>query len=224
MRKRSKAFLEIKQKVKSKSYTLEQALDFLLKNKRTKFDETIELHINLNIKKGKEKLPFRIIINPPYPLGKIPKIAVLGKTKIKHKNLISNPKDILKQIKNQKIDFDILIASSEFISELSPYAKFLGPKGLMPNQKNQTLTEKPGEVIKKILKGQREIKVDDQDILHIPCGKSSLGITKIKKNIEYIISQIKQNRPQGIKGDFIQTIHISSTMGPSLKVEDKILS
>ncbi len=222
MQKRSKSYREVAQKIKDKTYSLEEAIDFLIKNKRAKFDETVELHLTLNLKKGKEKIPFRILVVPPYPIGKPPRIAALvDKLKTKDKNVITDHEKILNQIKKQKAEFDILIATKDYINKVTPYAKFLGPKGLMPTAKNQTLTDNPDKVIKNLLKGQREIRADEYGLVHIPCGKLSLGKEKLLKNIRYILEQIKQNRPDGIKGEFILKAYLSSTMSPSLPVSLK---
>lgn len=222
MRKRSKNYQKVSKKLKNKTYSLEEAVDFLLKNKSAKFDQTLELHLNLNLKKGKEKLPFRLLVVPPFPIGQPPKIAALvDKLKIKNENIISDHSEIIKQIKSQKVNFDILVASKDYIAKITPYAKFLGPKGLMPTAKNQTLTENPDKVIKNLLKGQREIKADEYAIVHIPCGRLSLGKEKLLKNIRFLIEQVRQNRPEGIKGDFILKAHLTATMAPSLKIEIK---
>lgn len=221
MKKRSKKYRQIAEKVdKGKLYSVEEALDFLLKHNPAKFDATVELHLNLNLQRGKEKIPFRILVLPPYPLSRPPKIAVLAeKFSLKDKNVLADQSKILKQIKNGKVDFEILVATKEMLPKITPYAKFLGPKGLMPTEKNQTLTDKPEEVVKNLLKGQREIRADEFGIVHLPCGKISLGKEKILKNIRYLIEEIKRNRPEGIKGEFIKSAYLTSTMAPSLKID-----
>jgi len=220
MRKRSKAYQKAAKNFRNKIYALEEAVEILLKNKTAKFDETLELHLNLNLKKGKDKVPFRLLITPPYPVGRPPKIAALvDKLKIKDKNIISDHTEIIKQIKNQKINFDVLIANKDYIAKITPYAKFLGPKGLMPTAKNQTLTENPDKVIENLLKGQREIRADEYALVHIPCGRLSLGKEKLLKNIRFFIDQVKQNRPEGIKGEFVLKVYLTTTMSPSLKVK-----
>jgi len=220
MKKVPKKLKKIKEKIEDKFYSIDEAVDFLIKNNYTKFDSTLELHLNLNLKKGKEKANFRILLSPPHPLSTIKKIAVLGKNiKTKSDKVINSKKDILEAIKKGKINFSILIVEKDFLKEISPYAKILGPKGLMPTEKNQTLVDNAEIALEKILKGQREIRPDADDLLHIPCGKISLGKEKILENINYIIQQIKNNRPQSIKGEFIKKIYLTSTIGPSLKID-----
>jgi len=220
MKKISKKLQAIKEKIENKNYTLEEALDFILENNPVEFDATVELHINLNLKKGKDKANFRILISPPNPLAKSPKIAVIAKkSNIKEHDVETGQEKILKQIKSGKIDFDILVCEKDLVEKISPFSKILGPKGLMPQEKNQTLTEKPKEIVEKILKGQREIKADDQDLVHIPIGKISLGKEKLMENLRYILEQVKHNKPAGIKGEFIKRAYFSSTMGPSIKID-----
>lgn len=219
-KKHSKAYRALKEKVIAESYSVNDAVKFLIDNKTGKIDPTIELHLKLNLKKGKEKTTFRIMITPPTPIAKLPQIAVLAKNfKSTDKNVNVDSEKILTKIKKSKVDFDILLATPDYIDKLKPYAKFLGPKGLMPTEKNETLTNKPEKIISNLLKGQKTLIADDGDNLHIPCGKLSIGADKILENINYILEEIKNHKPAGVKGDFILNAKLCTTHSPSLKLE-----
>ncbi|MDD3774036.1 MAG: hypothetical protein PHW50_02025 [Patescibacteria group bacterium] len=214
----SKNYKQIKEKITADTYTIDEAVDFLIKNKIGKMDPTVEMHLKLNLKKGKEKAAFRLIVTPPTPISKLPKIAVLAKN-FKAENTNSDSAKILGNIKKGIIDFDILVATSEFIEKLKPFAKLLGPKGLMPTEKNGTLTDKPGEVVANLLNGQKTLTADDADNLHVPCGRLSLGEEKIIENINYLLGEIKQHKPSGVKGDLMLKAKLCTTHSPSLNLQ-----
>jgi large subunit ribosomal protein L1 len=219
-KKHSKAYQTIKEKVSAESYSLNDAIQFLINNKIGKADQTVELHLKLNLKKGKEKAIFRAIVTPPTPIAKLPRLAVLAdKFATSDKNINTDSTKILAAIKKGKVDFDILIATPEFIAKLQPFGKFLGPKGLMPTEKAGTLTDKPEETAANFLKGQKTLVADDSDNLHVPCGKLSLGVEKIIENINYLLEEIKHHKPAGIKGELILKATLCTTHSPSLNLE-----
>jgi large subunit ribosomal protein L1 len=219
-KKHSKNYQTTKEKVIAETYTLADAIQFLIDNNKAKFDPTVELHLKLNLKKGKEKANLRLTVTPPSPIAKLPQIAILAKKfESKNKDINADSAKILDGIKKGKVDFDILVATPDFASKFQPFAKFLGPKGLMPTEKAGTLTDNPEELVANLLKGQKEIKADDADNLHVPCGKLSLGVEKIMANIDYLLAEINSHKPAGVKGDFILRAKLCATMSPSLTLE-----
>jgi len=215
----SKNYQKTKQKLNQEKYTLDEAIDFLIKEPKSKTDPTLDLHLYLNLRKGKEQTNIRFLANPPYALSKPLKIALVSDKKIKEKNILNDSEKILKDLKKGIANFDILIATPKTINKLMPFAKFLGPKGLMPTEKSGTLTDKPGDKIKALMSGQKEFKNDAQNNLHLSCGKLSLGKEKLTENINYLLLEVKKNKPSGIKGNFILKAKISTTQSPSLNLE-----
>lgn len=176
-----------------KNGDLSSALNYLLE----KFpkQETIDLAINLTHKKGQD--PIRKVVSLPSGLVKTPKIAICNE-------------DLLAKLEKGIVDFDVLISSPTMMPKLAKFAKLLGPKGLMPNPKSGTVTEKPENAKKELSSGNVEIKQDKTNIIHISVGKVEWGIEKVSKNIEAVIKEVPSNR--------IVSIFISSSQSPSLKI------
>ncbi|PIP51460.1 hypothetical protein COZ61_00125 [Candidatus Berkelbacteria bacterium CG_4_8_14_3_um_filter_33_6] len=193
---RSKKYIVTKEDMLKlvKSGDLDSILTYLTKNVAK--HETIELAINLTQKKGQD--PVRKMINLPAGLVKTPKIVICND-------------DILSQLEKNIIDFDILITLPKMMSKLAKFAKILGPKGLMPNPKSGTVTEKPEEAKKELMLGNVEVKQDKTNIIHLPVGKIDWGVEKISKNIEAVIKEVPSNR--------VVSIFISSSQSPSFKLK-----
>ncbi len=193
---RSKKYLFSKENIKksTKNGDIDSILKYLIKN-ANKY-ETIELVINLTHKKGQD--PIRKVINLPSGLVKNPKIAICNE-------------DILAKLEKGVIDFDLLISTPTMMPKLAKYAKILGPKGLMPNPKSGTVSEKPENAKKELMSGNIEIKQDKTNIIHLAVGKIEWGTEKISKNIEAVIKEVPSNR--------IISIFISSSQSPSFKIQ-----
>jgi len=178
---------------KTKLYPLSDALKILSEFKKSKFDETVELHVNTNI----DSLSASVTL--PHGTGKTTRVAVADDK-------------LINQIESGKIDFDILVASPSIMSKLAKVAKILGPRGLMPNPKNGTITDRPQDLIKKYEGGQINIKTEAKaPIIHLTVGKVSFGEKKLSDNITSIIGAIKKEN--------IQKIVLKSTMSPGIKVK-----
>jgi len=178
---------------KAKIYPLSEALKILSEFKKSKFDETVELHVNTNI----DSLSASITL--PHGTGKKVRVAIADDK-------------LIESIESGKIDFDILVASPSIMPRLAKVAKILGPKGLMPNPKNGTITDKPQDLIKKYEGGQINIKTEAKTpLIHLTVGKISFGEKKLTDNIESIIKVIKKEN--------IAKIVLKSTMSPSIKVK-----
>jgi large subunit ribosomal protein L1 len=186
---------------KSKKYKLAEALPLLEKLKRSKFDETVELHINTFEKGVSGSLTL------PHGTGKTMRVTVA--------NAAANPKQIdelIKTIETGKIDFDVLIATPDSMPRLAKVARFLGPRGLMPNPKNGTVTPKPEEVAKKFAGGQFNFKTESKfPILHLNVGKLSFGDKKLAENITTAVKAIKTKN--------IKNATLKSTMSPGIKID-----
>ncbi len=186
---------------KNKKYKLSDALPLLEKLKRAKFDETVELHIN-TIEKG-----ISGSLTLPHGTGKITRVVIA--------NVSVDPKsveELIKKIESGKIEFDVLIATPDTMPKLAKVARVLGPRGLMPNPKNGTVTQKPDEIAKKFAGGQFNFKTEAKfPILHLAVGKLSFGDQKLSDNITTAVKAIKTKN--------IKSITLKSTMSPGILIE-----
>ena len=204
--------------------TIEEAIKKVKKNCTSKFNESIDVSFTLNLKNKKEEANLRTIVNLPNGNGKKIKIAVLcEESKIKDaKNSgadFTNFDNLIKDITDGKINFDKLIATPSMMSKMGKLGKILGPKGLMPNPKLGTVTDDIQSAVKAIKTGQIEIKNDKDGNLSASIGKKSFSDTKIKENYDNFKQTILKEKPIGIKGDFIISAFLTSTMGISYKLK-----
>ena len=221
--KRGKKYAVVAEKIdKSKIYSVEEAIKIIKENKTAKFDEALEAHIKLAIdpKKGDQQVRGAVVL--PNGTGKSRKIAVITSTKAaeaKEANAdIVGGEEIIEKIKGNKIDFDVLVATPEMMPKLAQVAKILGPRGLMPNPKTETVTVKIKETVGMLKKGKVDFKNDNTGNVHQIFGKISFEEGKLKENFESLLDSIKKSKPESVKGAFITGITICSTMGPGVKV------
>ncbi|MDR0956885.1 MAG: 50S ribosomal protein L1 [Endomicrobium sp.] len=212
---------------KNKIYTIEEASSLVKETSKAKFDETIELHIKLCINPKQSDQIVRGTVSPPHGIGKVRKIAVLAKGEkqkeadIAGANIVGYD-DLLESISKGNIDFDVLVATPDVMKDLSRVAKILGPKGFMPNLKSGTITFDVATAVTELQKGRIEYKNDSFGIVHVPVGKSSFEKEKLVDNIRSVVEAILKAKPSSVKGQYIKSIFISSTMGPSIFVEQGI--
>jgi len=222
----SKKYKAIEEKInKDKTYTLEEAIGFIKENPLTKFDETIELHVRLGIDPRKTEQQVRGTILLPSGAVKKKRIAAFvssdkeKEAKEAGADLVGGL-DLIEEIKTtNKCDFDLAIAEPDLMKNLSQIAKILGPRGLMPNPKTGTVTTEIKKTIKELQKGKISFKNDAGANLHQPVGKISWTEDKIKDNVEAFLDAVKKTKPGGVKKAFIQSIVLSSTMGPGIKIQ-----
>ena len=222
--KRFKKLVEVSKDKKVES--LDEGIQKVKLNCTTKFDESIDASFKLNLKNKKEETTLRTIVNLPNGNGKKIKIAVLcEETKVAEaKNAgaeFFNSETLIKDITNGKIDFDKLIATPEMMKKIAKLGKILGPKGLMPNPKLGTVTNNIDNAVKSIKKGQIEIKNDKDGNISASIGRKSFLDKKIKENYEAFKQTILKEKPVNIKGDFILSAFLTSTMGVSYKLKVK---
>ena len=224
MRKNSKRHQQNKKTVFNKEpYSLIDAVKALKNITKTKFDESIELAIVLNKEKNKGEGLSRGYAKLPYGTGKKIKIAVFAsgdKTKEAKKAgaYVVGSDDLIKKVKEGKVDFDIAISTPEMMKNLGVLGEKLGPLGIMPNPKTGTVTENLSKTIKDIQEGQIQFKSEKGGIIHAAVGKLSFSDENLISNIKYFLDEIKKSKPDTIKGQFVNKIFISSSMGPSLKI------
>ena len=220
--KRYKKLLETSKDKKNES--ISEAIIKVKKNCTSKFDESIDVSFFINLKSKKEETNIRTLANLPNGNGKKIKIAVLceesknQEAKDSGADLFGST-NLISDITNGKINFDKLIATPTMMSKMGKLGKILGPKGLMPNPKLGTITNDITNSVKALKSGQIEIKNDKDGNLAASIGKKSFPDNKIKENYEAIKQTILKEKPNGIKGDFILSAYLTSTMGVSYKLK-----
>ena len=223
--KASKRFKKLLEVSKSKKIeTIEEAIKMVKKNCTTKFDESIDVSFNLNLKQKKEEVSLRTLVNLPNGNAKKIKLAVLcEESKVQEAKEagadLSGADSLIKDITNGKINFDKLVVTPAMMPKMSKLGKILGPKGLMPNPKLGTVTNNIKSIVKAIKSGQIEIKNDKDGNIGASIGRKSFSDIKIKENYASILETILKEKPSGIKGDFILSAFLTSTMGISYKLK-----
>ena len=220
--KRYKKLLAISKDKKVES--IDAAVKKIKSNCTTKFDESIDISFNLNLKSKKEELTLRTSVNLPNGNGKKLKIAVLCEDS-KIKEAKDNGADIcgnetlINDIASGKINFDKLVATPSMMPKMGKLGKILGPKGLMPNPKLGTVTNNVASIVKALKKGQIEVKSDKDGNLGASIGKKSFSDDKIIENYKAIVDTLLKEKPNNIKGNFILSSFLTSTMGISYKLK-----
>ena len=223
MQQPKKKLRNAKKQVGSKFYSINEAIDIIKKTKLVKFDETIDIVIRLNInyKKSNEHVRGTVIL--PYGIGKNIKVAVIcmedqWQTATDAGADLVGGMSIIEDIKANKINFDKCITTPDMMDMISNVAKILGPKGLMPNPKSGTLTSDIRSAVKNVKSGQIEFKTEKAGIIHAGIGKVSFLKENLVSNINAFIAAIKKHKPISIKGNFLKSMYLSSTMGPAIKI------
>jgi len=220
--KRYKKLLEYSKDKKNE--TFENAIKKVKNNCTTKFDESIDISFMLNLKKKKEEVNIRTLVNLPHGNGKKIKVAVLCE-----EGKINEAKDsgadlhgsesLVNDITNGKIKFDKLIATPAMMPKMAKLGKILGPKGLMPNPKLGTVTNDIKAAVKLLKSGQIEIKNDPDGNIAASIGKKGFTDNKLYENYKSILDTLLKEKPNGIKGEFILSAFLTSTMGISYKLK-----
>ena len=228
MKKHSKRYKELRKSVvKDKKVELKEIIDLVKKNSTTKFDESIDVSLKINLKQSKGgDLSLRTVIKLPNGSGKKNKIAVLCEAdKIEEAKKsgadIYGTDDLIEKIASGKFDFTKLICTPAMMSKIGKHGKVLGPKGLMPNPKLGTVTDDIVKAVNDFKTGLIEIRNDKDGNLAATIGRKSFSSDKLIENYNHFIEFIKKEKPDTIKGEFLQNIFITSTMGISYKLGSK---
>ena len=228
MKKHSKRYKALsKTDDKNKKFELKEIIDLVKKNATTKFDESIDVSLRINLKQSKGgDLSLRTVVKLPNGSGKKSKVAVLcEQDKIEEaKNSgaeVVGSDDLIEKISSGKFDFTNLISTPAMMSKIGKHGKVLGPKGLMPNPKLGTVTNDINKAVKDIKTGLVEIRNDKDGNLASTIGRKSFSNEKLLENYKHFIDTVKKEKPDTIKGEFIKNVFITSTMGISYKVRAK---
>ena len=223
--KRSKRYIDNASKIDlNKDYSLEQALDFLASASNTKFDQTVDLSINLGVDPRHADQVIRGTVSLPHGTGKDVKVLVIAKRDKVDEALSSGAdyagdKEYLDKIKGGWTDVDIIISTPDMMAEVGKLGKILGPKKLMPNPKSGTVTADVKNAVSEVKKGKIEYRVDKNGIVHTIIGKSSFDKSKLLDNCNAIMGSIIKAKPSSLKGVYLKKITLSSTMGPGIRLD-----
>lgn len=220
-----KKFKAASKKVDSaKKYTVEDAFKLVVDLASAKFDETIDVAVRLGVDPKQSDQQVRGAVALPHGLGKNVKVVVFAKgpKEAEAKNAGADfvgGDDLVQKIQGGWLDFDKAIATPDMMATVSKVAKILGPRGLMPNPKVGTVTMNVGEAVASEKKGKLDFRVDKAGIIHAGVGKKSMGDEKLRENFLTLLGSIIKSKPAAAKGIYLQTISVSSTMGPGIKVD-----
>lgn len=220
--KRAKTFVNLVDK--SKKYSLKEAISILKAAPKVKFDESVDVAIKLEIDPKQSDQMVRGTVVLPHGTGKTKKVAVFCKGETQNKAREAGAEtvgaeDLIEKVSKGFMDFDVAVATPEMMKDLSKLGKILGPRGLMPNPKAGTVTEDVAKAVKEVKAGKVEFKMDKISNMNIGVGKISFSENAIYDNVFALIEAVQHARPATLKGNYITSIAISTTMGPGIKLD-----
>ncbi len=226
--KMSKRYAEsVKLVDRTKEYDIKEALDIIEKMPKTKFDETVELHVKLGVDSKHADQQVRGTVVLPNGTGKTQKVLVFAKgPKAEEAQKAGadfvGAEELIPKIQNENwFDYDVVVATPDMMGVVGRLGKVLGPKGLMPNPKSGTVTMDVTKAINEIKSGKVEYRLDKTNIIHLGFGKVSFGAEKLAENYETVMNAIIKAKPAAAKGQYIKSVAIAKTMGPSLFINQK---
>ncbi|MBQ6396362.1 50S ribosomal protein L1 [Candidatus Saccharibacteria bacterium] len=226
MERRGKKYREAFEKIeKGKVYSLKDALDLAIKTSPVKFDATVEAHVRLGVDPRQADQNIRTTVVLPNGTGQAVRVAVFAPLDLAKKAKeagadLAEDEEFLKRLEKGEIDFDVLISTPTYMPKLGKFARMLGPKGLMPNPKAGTVTMDIEKAVKEAKAGKVEYRVDKQAIVHIGLGKVSFGTEKLLENANVFFDSLKAQKPASLKGNYVKSVFLTTSMGPSIAVEN----
>ena len=211
----------------NKEYDIKEALDVIEKMPKTKFDQTVELHVKLGVDSKHADQQVRGTVVLPNGTGKTQKVLVFAKgPKAEEAEKAGadfvGAEELIPKIQNENwFDYDVVVATPDMMGVVGRLGKVLGPKGLMPNPKSGTVTMDVTKAISEIKSGKVEYRLDKNNIIHLGFGKVSFGADKLVENYDAIIAAIIKAKPAAAKGQYIKSVSIATTMGPGLYIDQK---
>lgn len=219
-----KKYRAVLEKVKKTLYTLAEASALIKEISPSTFDATVEVHVRLNLDPKRSDQQLRTTVALPHGTGKTKRIvAFVNDEDIKGAKeagvIEAGNITLIDKVKDGWTEFDVAIAHPDLMKDLAKIGKILGTKGLMPNPKAGTVSADIVKTVKELMAGRVEIKLDPSAIVHTVAGKISFDAKKIEENVRAVIEAINTNRPNGVKGVYIKSIALASTMGPGLNID-----
>jgi len=228
LERRGKSYRKVAEQVEAgKVYTLADALELATKTNPAKFDASVEVHVRLGVDPRQADQNVRATVSLPNGTGKTIRVAVFAPegdhaaAKKAGADVVGD-EEFLKQLDNEEINFDTLIATPQFMPRLGKYARLLGPRGLMPNPKAGTVAVDVAKAVTEAKAGKVEYRVDKQAIVHLAIGKVSFGTDKLAENAKAFFDSLQAQKPSSLKGSYVKTTAISTTQGPGIKVENVV--
>lgn len=223
---RSKRYNELKAMIDAtKSYSPEEAVDLVKKTATTKFDAAVEVHVRLGIDPKKSDQQVRATVSLPHGTGKTKKVAVIVGNAENEKiakeagaDIVGGEELINEIAKTGKYEFEIAVTTPDMMPKMAKVAKVLGPKGLMPSPKNETVTTNLAKTISELRKGKVAFKADDTANLHQVIGKASFSKEQLVENLNTLLEAVRKAKPPSSKGTYMVSVTLTSTMGPAIKV------
>ena len=226
--KRGKKYQEAQKLIeKDKLYEANEAFEIIEKMPKAKFDETVELHVKLGVDSKHADQQVRGTVVLPHGTGKTQKVLVFAKgEKAKEAEAAGadfvGAEELIPKIEKENwFDYDVIVATPDMMGVVGRLGKVLGPKGLMPNPKSGTVTMDVTKAIQEIKSGKVEYRLDKTNIIHLGFGKVSFGAQKLTENYNYIIDAIIKAKPSAAKGQYIKSVAVTTTMGPSIFINQK---
>ena len=210
---------------KGKIYTLKDGVELAVKTSPVKFDASLEAHVRLGVDPRQADQNIRTTLVLPNGNGKTVRVAVFAPLDVAKAAKaagadIAEDEEFLKRLEKGEIEFDVLISTPQYMPKLGKFARLLGPKGLMPNPKAGTVTMDVEKAVKEAKAGKVEYRVDKQSIVHIGLGKVSFGADKLLENAEAFFDSLKAQKPASLKGSYVKSVYLTTSMGPSIAIEN----
>ena len=209
------------------SFVLLDALEKLSKFEKVKFDESVEISLSLGVDPKQSAQAVRGVVNLPHGSGKEIKVLVFTDNPEEAKSLgadFAGLDDIIKKIKDGWMEFDVALSTTSAMKSVRSIARVLGPRGLMPTPKAGTVTDDIKKAVEEVKAGRVEFKMDKTGALAVLIGKRSFTSVQLQENAQSALAAVSSSRPNGFKGKFIKSVHLSSTMSPSVKIDQSNLS
>jgi len=212
---------------KGKIYSLAEALELATKTNPVKFDASVEVHVRLGVDPRQADQNIRTTVSLPHGTGKTIRVAVFAPeadhdvAKKAGADIIGD-ETFLKQLDKEELNFDVLVATPQYMPKLGKYARLLGPRGLMPNPKSGTVATDVAKAVTEAKTGKVEYRVDKQAIVHLSIGKVSFGAAKLADNAKAFFDSLASQKPSSLKGGYVKSISLTTTMGPGIKIENVI--
>ncbi len=212
-----------------KDYTVEEAVQLIKKTAKAKFDESVEVSVNLGVDPRHADQVVRGTVSLPHGTGKQVRVLVIAKgekeaeAKGKGADFVGFD-DYIKKIEGGWLDFDVMVATPDAMGSIGKLGRVLGPRGLMPNPKSGTVTMDVGKAVEELKAGKIEFRVDKYGILHVAVGKVSFGEKELVENIKAFLETVLRLRPASGKGQYVKGLVLSSTMGPGVRVDRTALA
>ena len=228
LERRGKSYRKVAEALEAnKVYTLAEALDLAVKTNPVKFDASVEIHVRLGVDPRQADQNIRSTVTLPNGSGKTVRVAVFA-PESDHAAATKAGADVVgdetfvKQLEKEELNFDVLVATPQYMPKLGKYARLLGPRGLMPNPKSGTVATDVAKAVTEAKAGKVEYRVDKQSTVHLSVGKVSFGADKLAQNAKAFFDSLQSQKPSSLKSAYVKSTSISTTLGPGIKVENVV--